>query len=183
MTRTTPETHEKEHPTLGALIRAWRARALLTQEQLADRAGVNVRTIGRLEGDVVERPRSASLRRLAEALDLDGRERAALAAAVRSDGRLLVRRLPERCLLVDLSGGPEPGEVLRHLLCTLRPPREATSDPEGCAPGNGDPGEWGRLYRTVLTGHRPLIVLADSASVRVVPACRCRCRSRRNARR
>ncbi|MEU6431945.1 helix-turn-helix transcriptional regulator [Microbispora sp. NPDC046973] len=72
---------EREHRSLGALIRAWRNRALLTQEQLADRAGVNVRTIGRLEGDAVGRPRSASLQRLAEALGLDGRERAALAAA------------------------------------------------------------------------------------------------------
>lgn len=80
MTRTTP-VREREHRSLGTLIRAWRERALLTQEQLADRAGVNVRTIGRIEGDAVGRPRSASLRRLAEALGLDGRERAVLAAA------------------------------------------------------------------------------------------------------
>ncbi|WP_161627902.1 helix-turn-helix domain-containing protein [Microbispora catharanthi] len=222
MTQTTPGTQETEHRSLGTLIRAWRDRALLTQEQLADRAGVNVRTIGRLEGDVVGRPRSASLQRLAEALGLDGRERAALAAAacrmparrdagyacpgiphrgapeqeagslgreqndtgltegvhmigrsagaVRSDHRL-VRRFPEPCLLVDLSGRPEPDEVLRHLLCTLRLPHGETSNL----------GDWGRLYQTVLTGHRLLIVLADAAPARVGSACRCR--SRRDARR
>ncbi|WP_036405655.1 helix-turn-helix domain-containing protein [Microbispora rosea] len=214
MTRTTRDTHEKEHRSLGTLIRAWRERALLTQEQLADLAGVNVRTIGRLEGDAVGRPRSASLQRLAETLGLDAWERAALAAAARrmparrgaaqacpgiprrgapaheaappgraqsgtgltervsvpgdstvageSDHRL-VRRLPEACLLVDLSGRPEPDEVLRHLLRTLRLPHMETSNPGG----------WGRLYRTVLTGHRLLIVLADAAAVRVEPACRC----------
>ncbi|MGW5265645.1 helix-turn-helix domain-containing protein [Microbispora sp. NPDC004025] len=111
MTRTTPDTHEQERRSLGALIRTWRDRALLTQEQLADRAGVNVRTIGRFEGDAVRRPRSASLQRLAEALGLDGRERAALAAAA---GRM--------------SGRPEPGEDLRQEVCACRPPAEATPD-------------------------------------------------------
>ncbi|GGS95041.1 hypothetical protein GCM10010156_61660 [Planobispora rosea] len=72
---------EEEHRSLGRLIRAWRDRALLTQEQLADRAGVNVRTIRRLEGDAVGRPRNASIRLLAEALGLDTRERAQLTAA------------------------------------------------------------------------------------------------------
>ncbi|MFB9717250.1 helix-turn-helix domain-containing protein [Planobispora longispora] len=75
-----------EYRSLGALMRAWRDRALLTQEQLADRAGVNVRTIRRLEGNAVGRPRSASIRSLIEALGLDPRERAEFtAAAVRGD--------------------------------------------------------------------------------------------------
>lgn len=78
---------EKEYQSLGTLIRAWRDRALLTQEQLADRAGVNVRTIRRLEGDVVGRPRSASIRLLTEALGLDARERAEFTAAAVRDGR------------------------------------------------------------------------------------------------
>ncbi|WP_147942748.1 helix-turn-helix domain-containing protein [Microbispora sp. CSR-4] len=101
MKRTTP-IREKEPRSLGALIRAWRERALLTQEQLADRAGVNVRTIGRIEGDAVGRPRSASLRRLAEALGLDGRERALLAAAacrepVRQDSEATSVRVGSAC--------------------------------------------------------------------------------------
>ncbi|GAA3572179.1 hypothetical protein GCM10022419_061320 [Nonomuraea rosea] len=71
-------------PTLGALLRRWRERALLTQEQLAAETGLNVRTIRRLEGDALQRPRSDSLRRLAAALELDEREWAALAVLARS---------------------------------------------------------------------------------------------------
>ncbi|MEV5325153.1 helix-turn-helix transcriptional regulator [Nonomuraea sp. NPDC052634] len=70
----------------GALIRAWRGRALLTQEELATKSGVNVRTIRRLENDAVHRPRSRSLRLLAEALQLDPYEQALLAAAATSAG-------------------------------------------------------------------------------------------------
>ncbi|MEU4835131.1 helix-turn-helix transcriptional regulator [Streptosporangium sp. NPDC023615] len=77
---------EGEPRSLGTLVRTWRSRALLTQEELADRAGVNVRTIRRLEGDAVWRPRSASIRLLTQALDLDAGERAEFAAAaVRND--------------------------------------------------------------------------------------------------
>ncbi|RKS78921.1 helix-turn-helix protein [Actinomadura pelletieri DSM 43383] len=71
-------------PSLGALLRWWRERALLTQEQLADRAGLNVRTIRRLENQELRRPRATSTLLLAEALGLDDEERATLAAASRA---------------------------------------------------------------------------------------------------
>ncbi|WP_188190368.1 ATP-binding protein [Nonomuraea sp. SYSU D8015] len=71
---------------LGSLLRRWRQRALLTQEQLATRAGLSVRTIRRMEGDVPLRPRTASVRLLAEALGLDDAEQATLAAAARGAG-------------------------------------------------------------------------------------------------
>jgi tetratricopeptide (TPR) repeat protein/transcriptional regulator with XRE-family HTH domain len=66
---------------LGALLRAWRERALLTQEQLAARAGLHVRTVRRLETGELRRPRSASVRLLAEALDLGDAEVAILTHA------------------------------------------------------------------------------------------------------
>lgn len=66
---------------LGALVRDWRQRALLTQEQLAERAGLNVRTIRRLENGRLKRPRSASVRMLVDALDLDRAEAETLAGA------------------------------------------------------------------------------------------------------
>ena len=71
---------------VGARLGAWRQRALLTQEQLADRAGVSVRTIRQLEAGQVRHPRSDTLRRLADALGLTEQERAALAAPVEGAG-------------------------------------------------------------------------------------------------
>ncbi|MFC5825943.1 ATP-binding protein [Nonomuraea insulae] len=66
---------------MGALLRAWRERALLTQEQLAALAGLNVRTVRRLESGELRRPRSMSVRLLGEALGLDAAELSILTAA------------------------------------------------------------------------------------------------------
>jgi tetratricopeptide (TPR) repeat protein/transcriptional regulator with XRE-family HTH domain len=71
---------------VGARLGAWRQRALLTQEQLADRAGVSVRAIRQLEAGQVRHPRSDTLRRLADALGLTEQERAALAAPAEGAG-------------------------------------------------------------------------------------------------
>jgi transcriptional regulator with XRE-family HTH domain len=63
------------------VLRRWRERALLTQEELAERSGLSVRTVRRLEGDSIRHPRGTTLRRLDQALGLDPAERAKLAAA------------------------------------------------------------------------------------------------------
>ncbi|MFI7642586.1 NB-ARC domain-containing protein [Nonomuraea sp. NPDC049400] len=70
-------------PSLGALLRTWRERTLLTQEQLAERAGLNVRTVRRLENSGLWQPRTRSILLLAKALELDDEERAMLVAATR----------------------------------------------------------------------------------------------------
>ncbi|HUR01158.1 MAG TPA: NB-ARC domain-containing protein [Nonomuraea sp.] len=70
-------------PDLRTLLRTWRKRALLTQEQLAERAGLNVRTVRRLEHGGLQQPRTRSMLLLAEALGLDGEERATLVAVAR----------------------------------------------------------------------------------------------------
>ncbi len=62
-------------PTFGAVLRGFRRRARLTQEELAERAGVSVRTIRSLETDRSSTPRFSSVRALAEALDLEAGER------------------------------------------------------------------------------------------------------------
>jgi tetratricopeptide (TPR) repeat protein/transcriptional regulator with XRE-family HTH domain len=69
---------------VGALLRAFREQRLLTQEQLAVRAGVDVRTVRRLEARAHSRPRGGSLGRLVHALGLGPAERDALNAAMAS---------------------------------------------------------------------------------------------------
>jgi hypothetical protein len=44
----------------GELLRGWRERAMLTQEQVAELAGLNVRTIRRLDAGAATRPHSRS---------------------------------------------------------------------------------------------------------------------------
>jgi tetratricopeptide (TPR) repeat protein/transcriptional regulator with XRE-family HTH domain len=90
---------------LALLVRTWRERALLTQEQLARRTGLGVRTIRRLESGDPRRPRSQSVRLLADALGLTDAERALLIAAAQ-DGR-------EQSRAVDPAGTPRqlPADV------------------------------------------------------------------------
>ncbi|RSM81949.1 hypothetical protein DMH04_26755 [Kibdelosporangium aridum] len=62
----------------GALLRKFRLRAGLTQEELAEMSGVSARTISQLETGKRGAPRVASVRMLAQALSLDAEERATL---------------------------------------------------------------------------------------------------------
>jgi transcriptional regulator with XRE-family HTH domain len=61
--------------SFGALLRAWRHRALLSQEQLAARAELSERTVRNLESGRVRLPRADTVRLLANALQLGGPER------------------------------------------------------------------------------------------------------------
>jgi tetratricopeptide (TPR) repeat protein/transcriptional regulator with XRE-family HTH domain len=79
MTTTTPGAAAAEAATLAERLRLLRTRALLTQEQLAERAHLSVRTVRNLEAGHIRRPRAGSLRLLAEALGLSEEERGLLA--------------------------------------------------------------------------------------------------------
>lgn len=65
----------------GALLRRYRAAAGLSQEELAARAGLSRRAVSDLERGARRRPYPVTARRLAEALQLEVIDRAALLAA------------------------------------------------------------------------------------------------------
>jgi transposase len=69
--------------SIGALLRAYRHWALLSQEQLAARAGLSERTVRDLEAGRVRTPRTDTMRLLADALQLSGPERESWLAAAR----------------------------------------------------------------------------------------------------
>jgi transcriptional regulator with XRE-family HTH domain len=58
---------------IGEKLRETRKRKLLTQQQLAERTGVGVATIIRIERNQVE-PRGSTIRKLAEALEVEPEE-------------------------------------------------------------------------------------------------------------
>nr|BFE69004.1 hypothetical protein GCM10020092_023050 [Actinoplanes digitatis] len=69
---------------IGDLIRSHRKRLGLTQEDLAARAGVHTRTIGKIEAGQISSSRQSTARLLAEALGLVGAEREAFFQAAAS---------------------------------------------------------------------------------------------------
>ncbi len=58
---------------IGAQVKRVRERALLTQEELADRAGIGLTTLNRIENDRAE-PHFRTIRKLAQALGVDPAE-------------------------------------------------------------------------------------------------------------
>ena len=63
-------THNGEVVKIGMQVKTVRERALLTQEELAGRAGIGTATLNRIEKDRVE-PHFRTIRKLAKALDVD----------------------------------------------------------------------------------------------------------------
>ncbi len=59
----------------GDLVRGHRRRLALTQEELAVKAGMNARTVGKVESGQIASPRPATVRLLADAFALDGVDR------------------------------------------------------------------------------------------------------------
>ena len=67
----------------GELLQQYRAAAGLSQDELAQRAGLSQRGISDLERGRRRVPHLATVRRLVQALELDGADRAALLGATR----------------------------------------------------------------------------------------------------
>src|SRR5579859_2184480 len=74
------ETNANGEGSLGDAIRQRRAELCLTQEDLADRTGLSVRTISDIERGRITRPRRSSATILASALHLDQVDPSALPA-------------------------------------------------------------------------------------------------------
>src|SRR4051812_38726926 len=70
-------------PGFDAVLRSHRLRAKLTQQELAARAAIGVRTVRDLERGRASRPQRTTAELLATALDLAGPDRAAFLAAAR----------------------------------------------------------------------------------------------------
>lgn len=61
-------------PTMGEKLRDYRKRAVLTQEELAERSGVGVATIIRIERGQIDEPRVSTVRKLAGPLEVEPRD-------------------------------------------------------------------------------------------------------------
>src|SRR3954471_13296095 len=72
-------------PRFGALVRRHRTAAALSQEALAERAGVSARAISDLERGVHQAPHLETVRLLADALGLGEEDRAELLAVARPE--------------------------------------------------------------------------------------------------
>jgi len=70
-----------ESRSFGSVLRRYRMAAALSQEALAERAGISLRGLSDLERGLSRAPRLETLARLAEALGLEGAARQALATA------------------------------------------------------------------------------------------------------
>jgi transcriptional regulator with XRE-family HTH domain len=75
------EEADREKGPFGSLLRHYRGTKRLTQEELAERSGLNVQAISMLERGVRRTPRSTTVEVLAEALKLDVSQRELLVAA------------------------------------------------------------------------------------------------------
>ncbi|MFB7937971.1 helix-turn-helix domain-containing protein [Streptomyces sp. NPDC056049] len=133
---------------LGTLLRTLRDAAQLTQEQVAERSGVSVRTIRRLESGGSTNHRMGTVHLLADALDLGEEDRRRLAAAIARP-----------------RGGPAPGpngstprsDAPSHGESGGRPPEDSGGVPEhasgvyASAVGPGRPPGGGRPEPGVST--------------------------------
>src|SRR5471032_2777411 len=79
-------------PDLGDLLRRYRVAAGLTQEELAERAGVSVRAVGDIERRVSGTPHRNTVSLLSQALNLTDDTRRAFEASARR--RPVFARIP-----------------------------------------------------------------------------------------
>ncbi len=100
-----------EPSTLGEGLRRYRVAAGLTQEELAERAGISARAVSDLERGIIQTPRKDTLQLLADALGLPADERAAFTGLRRHSVAAAPGVAPPALLHPAPAGTPEPGSV------------------------------------------------------------------------
>src|SRR5437588_7067623 len=75
--------------SFGALLRRHRLAAQLTQEELAERAGVSTRSVSDIERGISQTPQKVTIRTLAEALCLAGEDLETFEATARASRRTI----------------------------------------------------------------------------------------------
>ena len=127
-----------ETTPFGSVLREWRLRAGLTQEDLAGRSGLSPRAIRDLERGSARHPRLSTVRLLADALELTDQDRARLISAARppatqaapgaegqdqhaaqAAGRRPPAQLPSG--LADFTGRFAPSAALTEALTAVNP--------------------------------------------------------------
>src|SRR6187401_625831 len=101
---------------LGTILAAMRARAGMSQEELAERAGLSTHAISALERGTRTRPYPHTVRSLAEALALADEERVTLIASVPS------RRRPQPDATSVDASHPAPADVAPRSASLVVPP-------------------------------------------------------------
>lgn len=131
----------------GELLRTYRAEALLTQAELADRAGLSLRQVQNLEAGRSRAPQVATLRYLATALSLDPARRRALGRAARRSravqpyaGRVTTEPTTARAddtadVLLPPNRYAKPAALTARPTEDARPCFYADPDPSFTAPG------------------------------------------------
>lgn len=105
---------ETEEPAdFGNLLRGFRKRARLTQNELAGLSTVSLRTIRNLEGGHATRPRPETVRMLADGLRLTATSRARLSIAV-GYGSAAAELMAMQCRLPEPHAGPDGGLIGRE---------------------------------------------------------------------
>jgi transcriptional regulator with XRE-family HTH domain len=131
---------------LGQMVRVARGRSGLTQEELAERAGVTAQSIGNIERGVTLHPRADVLQRLVDALELTSGEERTLRRVSRAEARR--------------SSGP-----------SARAPRAAAppAPPRPAAPAEPPPEESWRAGLPVILGDRQYLLQDPVDEVRTAP--------------
>jgi tetratricopeptide (TPR) repeat protein/transcriptional regulator with XRE-family HTH domain len=134
----------------GAVLRTCRLSAGLSQEELAGRSGLSIRTISNLEGGRIRWPHPGSVRRLADALGLSGSQRQQFIAEA---GRRLARAAagPVTAAPEDPRPGTDRGNVV---------PRQLPAPARHFVGREAELAELGGLLDRAGAGGSPAVVIS-----------------------